>query len=647
MKRRGDGPGEPLTPHRDGGRDAVVRGPRRWRDRAPLLAAIVVQALVAAYLVALKLQADAQLPPGGRYPSPFYHIMATIDWACVVPGCVLLGVACLLPPQRWIDGLVDWMGRRVRLVAVATAVAVAGMSLGVQQAYPLTMDEYAPSFQAEVFARGRLAGQWPPELTRLLAPPGASFLLVSTVTGQTCSGYWPGHAALLSPFAFLGIPWALNAVLSGCCIVLLADLARRAFGERAAGWAVLFALASPVFAAYGMSFYAMTAHCTLNLLYAWLLMAPTPKRVAGAGLLGGFGLVLHNPFPHFAFSLPWLAWLAMRRDRWTTLPLIGLCYAAVFLPIDAGWRSVERAVGENQPVALFASGAEQPVLRPDVDATAAADSGGLAASAPAVRPEPAAGPWAAVGDAVTHAWGYFTTLHLPSAADFLLGRWYAFVRLVAWDAPGLLVFACLGAWRHRASPVVRLFACSGLSTFLLYSLIEMSGGHGWGYRYFFSAWGCLPFLAAGLAVDPHHEDSGEDSMEPGRGIGTFGVARSAGLAAVLGLVTCLPVRLWQIHDFIAEHRGQMTPLPSSAEAGSGDIVRFLEVREGWFRLDLLRNDPFFERGPYTLLSTGPDNDKVVIGDVAKAVGLKPRMTFADGRGSTWVLESPPPEEQPR
>ncbi|MFM8803163.1 MAG: hypothetical protein ACKOK8_04540, partial [Planctomycetia bacterium] len=324
MKRRVDGAGEPLTPHLGGD----VGLPWGWRERWPLLAAIAVEGVAAAFLVVLQLRAQAERPPGGRYPSPFFHIMATIDWAGAVAGCVLLAAACLLPPPRWIDRLVDWLGRRAVLVAVAAAAAIAGMSLVVQQAYPLTMDEYAPSFQAEVFARGRLTGQWPPELTQLLAPPGAYFLLVSTVTGQTCSGYWPGHAALLAPFPFVGLPWALTPVLSGCCVVLFAQLAGRLFGLRAAGWAVLFALASPVFAAYGMSFYAMTAHCTLNMLYAWLLTDPTRRRVAAAGLLGGLGLVLHNPFPHFAFSLPWLAWLAARRDRWATLPLIGVCYAA-------------------------------------------------------------------------------------------------------------------------------------------------------------------------------------------------------------------------------------------------------------------------------------------------------------------------------
>ena len=69
------------------------------------------------------------------------------------------------------------------------------------------------------------------------------------------------------------------------------------------------------------------------------LMVP---RVAGAGLVGGFALTLHNPFPHFIFSLPWLGWLGLRPDRWTRLPLIACCYAAVFLPIDEGWRRLER-----------------------------------------------------------------------------------------------------------------------------------------------------------------------------------------------------------------------------------------------------------------------------------------------------------------
>jgi len=599
-----------------------------FRDRRPIVAVLAVQGLTAAYLCWMKLVANSELADGGKYVAPFQHVMATIDWAGAALGFLFLVAAFLLPPQRRIDDLAAWLGSHVRLVAVGVAVVLAAMSVVAHHGYALTMDEYAPYFQSQVFARGRLTAQWHPSLAPLLVSPVnvGWFLAVSKATGEACSEYWPGHAILMTPFMFLGIPWACNPVLSGCAILLLAAVSRRAFGEQAAGWAVLFTLGAPVFAAYGISFYAMTSHLTLNLLYAFLLLSPTLPRVAGAGLVGGFALALHNPFPHFLFALPWLGWLGLRSDRWTRLPLIGLCYVAVFLPIEVGWQGLrDRLHTEQSAVSVEQS---------------AAVEGGAAVSAdvPAVQTSPPT--------IIEKMIGHLSVFSLPSAWQVIGGRISAFVRLVAWDAPGLVVLACWGAFRSRRSTAARLFALSGLATFVGYVIVPASGGHGWGYRYFFSAWSCLPFLAAGLAADCSSSESTDGSAPSSRGAVPRDLLRAAGLAAVLSLAVCLPVRLWQIHAFIADHLSQMPPKPVNAGLIQGEIVSFLDPREGYFRNDLVRNDPFFEHGPYVFVSHGLEQDKLVIEKLAETVGLQARMTDADYRGSTWILQ-PAPQQEPR
>ena len=621
---------------------------RLFRDRWPIAALIAVQGLSAAYLGWCKLLANRELAGGGKYAAPFQQVMYTIDWAGAALGFLFLIVAFLLPPQRWVDDLVAWLSRRTRLVAAGVAVLLSGLSLSAHHAYPFTMDEYAPVFQSQVFARGRLAGQWPPEVaTLLVAPVNVNwFIAMSKVTGQTCSEYWPGHAILMTPFTFLGIPWAYNPVLSACAILLMAAAVRRAFGEQAVGWAVLFMLGSPVFAAYGISFYAMTSHLALNLLYALLLMSPTLPRVAGAGLVGGFALVLHNPFPHFIFSLPWLGWLGLRADRWTRLPLIGLCYAAAFLPIEVGWRNVEESIRGDRPASVFASPVAEAPNSAEQSVPAAGtgvDTDATAAAAPPGPPKPRAAP-PGISAIVGTFMGYLGAMQLPSFGDFWQGRVLAFLRLVAWDAPGLVVLACWGWWRNRQSTAARLFALSGLTTFLGYSLIAMSGGHGWGYRYFFSAWSCLPFLAAGLAADRLDTDAADGVERSGRGAVPANLLRAVGFVAVLSLAVCLPVRLWQIHGLIAEHVSQMPARPADSELVQGDIVSFLDPRQGYFRNDLVRNDPFFERGPYVFVSQGPDNDRLVIEKLAEAVGMQARLVHADKRGSSWVLQVRLPQE---
>ncbi|NQW48039.1 MAG: hypothetical protein HQ464_09775 [Planctomycetes bacterium] len=625
---------------RRGTQKADPAGPEpvsRWlRNHGPIVAALVVQAVVAAFLCFLRFgNAPAVLQEAKKYP--FVHLLAAVDWAGAAWGLAVLALAFLLPPQRWVDDLAAWLGRHVCRVAVGVAVAFAILSFTVHHAYAFTMDEYAPLFQSQVFARGRLVAQWPPGLAPLLVSPEniGWFLEMSPVTGQACSSYWPGQAILMTPFTFLGIPWACNPAFSGCAVLLLAAVARHAFGDRAAGWAVLFALASPVFAAYGISFYSMTAHLTLNLLYAWLLLGPTLPRVAGAGLVGGFALALHNPFPHFVFALPWLGWLATRSDRWSRLPVIGLCYAATFLPLDIGWRHVEESIRGNRPATVFAAATEAAVTAKQPADDAAAQS------APQPPPAVATGVAALLGNLR----GYFTVLELPGFVDLLKGRVAALLRLIAWDSPGLVVLACWGFWRSRRATPARLFALSGLTTFLAYGLVVMSGGHGWGYRYFFSTWSCLPLLAAALAAADVADDEGGREQSKAASCSSADVLRVAGLAAVLSLAICLPVRLWQIHAYIADHLTQMPPRPAAAGFGSGDFVSFLDPGQGLFRNDLIRNHPFVARGPYVFVSHGPDADKAVIEQLAKNVGLKSQFIAADARGSTWVLQ-PNPTENP-
>jgi hypothetical protein len=374
----------------------------------------------------------------------------------------------------------------------------------------------------------------------------------------------------------------------------------------------------------------MTSHLTLNLLYAFLLLSPTLPRVAAAGAVGGFALILHNPFPHLVFALPWLGWLAARPDRWTRLPLIGLCYAATFLPLEIGWHNIEESVRGDRPVTI-APAATGGAAGRQLDAATERTADGTSAPAAEGRLQSLFG----------HAWSYLSVFKLPSFFDFLDHRFSSTLRLIAWDAPGLLPLACWAAWRCRRSTPARLCALSGLCTFLGYSIVPASGGHGWGYRYFFSAWSCLPLLVSALASDPQPGDSEAKSAAQT----VADILRAAGLAAVLSLAVCLPVRLWQIHDFIADHLDQMPPLPPAAVAARGDVVRFLDPNQGWFRTDLIRNDPFFSRGPYVFVNQGLERDKLVVEKLAESVGMRARMTFSDGRGSTWIVEPAPSQDR--
>ena len=148
--------------------------------------------------------------------------------------------------------LVDFIGQHPIGVALTTVVVLAVSAPVVYHDYPLSMDEYATVFQSKIFASGTAAAQVPPDLVDWLVVRGfnGTFVIASPETGRVIEAYWPGFALLLTPFQFLAVPWLCNALLSGLSVFLIYWITREISADRrAAGWSMLFALASGAFLA--------------------------------------------------------------------------------------------------------------------------------------------------------------------------------------------------------------------------------------------------------------------------------------------------------------------------------------------------------------------------------------------------------------
>ena len=71
------------------------------------------------------------------------------------------------------------------------------------------------------------------------------------------------------------------------------------------------------------------------------------------------------------------------------------------------------------------------------------------------------------------------------------------IKLWLWSVPGMMALALVGGWQlRRERSVWWAIAGSGLLTYFGYFLVPFDQGHGWGARYFHSAWLVLPLLAA-------------------------------------------------------------------------------------------------------------------------------------------------------
>ena len=232
-----------------------------------------------------------------------------------------------------------------------TVAALALWTLIIYHNYPLSMDEYAAVFQSKIFASGDRCSASCRMISSIgwwFAASMVTFLIASPETGRAIAAYWPGFALLLAPFQFLGIPWLCNALLSGLSSFShLLDDAEITADRRAAGWAMLFALASGAFLADGISYYSMQAHLAANLLFVALLMRPSKYRALGAGLVGSLALILHNPVPHALFALHGSRRWRSRRSSRNLLPLLLGYLPGVALGL--GWLMFRTEISVREP----------------------------------------------------------------------------------------------------------------------------------------------------------------------------------------------------------------------------------------------------------------------------------------------------------
>ncbi|MDA8254648.1 MAG: hypothetical protein M0Z99_03250 [Betaproteobacteria bacterium] len=510
---------------------------------------------------------EANAEPFGRI---FWHLLTIHDQpAALLMLAVLVGGYWAgsrgggdgLWAERVLLGLDRW---RLPWAILLWVVLCAG-SVVVYRNHPLSMDEYAAVFQARIFAAGALHGQFPPELLDNLIPRGFQnhFLMVNRHSGAVFSAYWPGFSLLLAPFVWLDIPWVLNPTLVAASLLMIGRIARELIpSSAAAGWAMLFALASPAFVANGITYYSMPAHLLLNLCFVWLLLSRTRWRLFAAGAVGGLALALHNPFPHAVFALPWLFWLATRRGEWhRNLFWTGLGYVATALPLVIGWSLWQREL----------------LLPP---ATA-----GVASTVAAIAPSS----MERMGLILR---GFFRVLQWPHELT-IHARLGGLAKLWLWASPLLLLLAWWGG-RESKSPPLRLLGASALVTFFAYFLIRFDQGHGWGYRYFHSVWGVLPILGAAGAI--------KLAAMPGEGVKWSRVLIPLALVSLIGLNG---LRFQQMGSFMADHLAQFPPrVPAEFRV-------VLHNHRGYHGHDLIQNDPWLRGGEIVLLAEGADGRALV------------------------------------
>ncbi|HEX6313594.1 MAG TPA: hypothetical protein VFZ73_01995 [Gemmatimonadaceae bacterium] len=228
--------------------------------------------------------------------------LAELAWAALVQlgslGCIALAVGNLPHElvarsqprlQAWLEG----GGRRGldrfswSLAGFVTVVATL-LCLTSYQAIPHVPDEVAYVLQARYFAAG-LPWMAPP------AVPAAFDTFLLEVSGDRWySVFPPGWPLLLAVGVKLGVPWLVNPLLGGACILLTYLLVQELSGRRLARLTITIMAVSPWFLFLSMSFMSHVLSLALALVTALgaargiRAAAPWPALAGGLalGILG-------------------------------------------------------------------------------------------------------------------------------------------------------------------------------------------------------------------------------------------------------------------------------------------------------------------------------------------------------------------------
>jgi hypothetical protein len=518
----------------------------------------------------------------------FYVLFAFEDYGATICELLILGLAVFVASRVPARGVLRGAGAHPRIIAALSAVILSAGALFVYHDHPLSMDEYAAYFQSQIFAAGHLAGRFPSAQMGWLVPPGFQnyFITVSPTTGQVASIYWPAHALIMAPFTALGIPWACNPVLSALTALIIHRLAIHIFADvEAAGLALLLTIASPVFFGIGISYYSMPAHLLMNSLFALLLVRPDRLRCLIAGFVGSVALCLHNPVPHILFALPWLFWIATRPGGIRLFALMCIGYLPLCLVFGLGWFEFTN---------YLTSADHNP---------------------------------AAPTDTLGHLQSALSVFSLPTTA-VLLARVIGVAKIWVWAVPGLVILAVCGAVRWRRNSLCALFAASAATTLLMYIFFPLDQGHGWGNRYFHSAWMALPLLAtaalfrpAGLNQAPHDTRASLALIFEDSETKSYVVA-----CILLTLVFGVSFRAWQMQAFMAADLNQLPHY-----RGTERRVVIVDYETSFYGGDLVQNDPWLRGNVIRMLTHGPAADTQMMAQNYPTW----HKVYADRFGTVW------------
>jgi hypothetical protein len=179
--------------------------------------------------------------------------------------------------------------------------------------------------------------------------------------------------------------------------------------------------------------------------------------------------------------------------------------------------------------------------------------------------------------------GFVEVLNLPDGI-ILFDRLAGLAKLWLWASPLMILLAWQGGYDEKKQPALKLLGASALLTYFAYFIVPFDQGHGWGYRYFHSAWGALPILAA-LGATRIVE------------VGGVSVMRQLALLTVVSVIAGNGLRMAQMGLYMESHLAQFPPRLKAERRIP------LHNGRGYYPIDLIQNDPWLRGGEIVMLTS--------------------------------------------
>jgi hypothetical protein len=419
--------------------------------------------------------------------------------------------------------------RDERVIFVAATVAAAVVSYVVLRGRTNSGDEWANTYQAALFAKGRAFGAAP--------ACGEAFrsFYVFQYLGRAFGMYTPGWPLFMAPFAAVRAPWLAGPASTGILAVAMARLGRRAASGfapgqvrpsaelvRASGWLTAAAVAlSPIVLINGASRYP---HVFVAAMFAWsveLLCAAASARAAGVdprrsrvtgALLGAC----------VAFMLS-----ARPADGAT----LGVGLAAYFVFALARRRLDWRVVGAAAATFAAIAGLTLVILRLQL------------------------GRWFATGyslNEIFYPWNV-PKWSVPRPSEYRWGVPLATGAYFWWPCSPAVALAGLAALFGDARRLASMFLLSALPVFALYSMSELGRGFDFGYGPRYSLVHLVPMGVGTGVVLARLWDMGRSPSIGRAAVLAGGPAAVALAAAALGVIRIAPLVYVPTYADVHEH----------------------------------------------------------------------------------------------